>query len=94
MADLEAAEPIAWTIRRADIDFRRPARLDDQLTVRTVLTGISGARMTATQQILHGDVLLVEGRIEACIITLTGKPRRLPETVHKLLSPFLYEPDS
>src|SRR3954463_9486989 len=94
MADLEAADPVAWTIRRADIDFRKPARLDDQLTVKTLLTGISGARMTATQQIFHAETLLVEGRIEACIITLTGKPRRLPETVRKLLIPFLYEPDS
>jgi acyl-CoA thioesterase FadM len=36
----------------------------------------------------------VEGRIEACIITLTGKPRRIPQRLRDLLSPFLYEPDS
>jgi acyl-CoA thioester hydrolase len=94
MADLEAAEPVAWTIRRADIDFRRPARLDDLLAVKTVLTGLSGARITATQRIFCQETLLVEGRIEACLITLTGKPRRIPEAVRDLLSPFLYEPDS
>jgi acyl-CoA thioester hydrolase len=94
MADLEAEEPVAWTIRRADIDFQRPARLDDALTVETLLTGLSGARVTARQRIRHGDNLLVEGRIEACIITLTGRPRRVPQAVRDLLTPFLYEPES
>ena len=92
MAGLEAQEPFAWAIRRAEIDFRRPARLDDVLTVKTTLTGLSGARLHALQQIVHGDSLLVEGRSEACLVTLTGKPRRLPEAVSRLLTPYLYEP--
>jgi acyl-CoA thioester hydrolase len=94
MAGLEAQEPFAWAIRRAEIDFRRPARLDDVLTVKTTLTGLSGARLLALQQIVHGEMLLVEGRIEACLVTLTGKPRRLPDAVCRLLTPFLYEPPS
>ncbi len=94
MAGLEADEPFAWAIRRADIDFRRPARLDDVLTVTTRLTSLSGARLHALQQIFHGETLLVEGRIEACLVTLTGKPRRLPQKVRDLLAPFLCEPDS
>ena len=94
LAALDAAEPTAWTILSADIRFRRPARLDDVVMVRTMLTALSGARMTALQQILLGDTLLVEGRIEACIATLTGKPRRIPDEVRDLLSPFLYEPVS
>ena len=49
--------------------------------VRTGLIGISGARMTVAAANHLGGALLVEGRIEACIITLTGKPRRLPENV-------------
>src|SRR5690606_19998863 len=85
MAGLEAQEPFAWAIRRAELDFRRPARLDDVLTVKTRLTGLSGARLHALQQVCHGVSLLVEGRIEACLVTLTGKPRRLPETMRTLL---------
>jgi hypothetical protein len=34
-------------------------------------------------------MLLVEGRIEACITTLTGKPRRLPKNLAQTLAPFL-----
>jgi acyl-CoA thioester hydrolase len=89
MADLAGAEPTAWTIRRAEIEFLRPARVDDPLHVETVLTDISGARLAARQRIYAGDTLLSDGRIEACIITLTGKPRRIPEKIRELLTPFL-----
>ena len=89
MAGLEDDEPTAWAIRSAHIDYHRPARLDDAVTVRTILIGLSGARLQAIQRVMRGDVLLVEGRIEACITTLTGKPRRLPKNVAETLAPFL-----
>ena len=91
MADLEATEPSAWTIRHVDVQFLAPARLDDSLHIRTVLTEISGARINARQRIYADDNLLSDGRIEACIITLTGKPRRIPPEIRDLLMPFLYE---
>ena len=94
MADLEVEEPTAWAIREAHIRYLRPARLDDTLTIKTVLVSLSGARLEAVQRIYAGEILLVEGRIEACIITLTGKPRRLPETLRSLLTPFLAKTDT
>jgi acyl-CoA thioester hydrolase len=89
MAGLEDDEPTAWAIRSAHIDYHRPARLDDVVTIRTILIGLSGARLNAIQRVMRGDVLLVEGRIEACITTLTGRPRRLPKNVAETLAPFL-----
>jgi acyl-CoA thioester hydrolase len=91
MADLESPEPTAWAIRGVELKFMRPGRVDDTLSVKTICTGISGARMTALQRVHCGDTLLVEGRIEACIITLTGRPRRIPQHVRDLLLPFLCE---
>ncbi len=89
MAGLEEDEPTAWTLRSVQVDYHRPARLDDVIQVRTRLTGLSGARMKALQRVTCGERLLVEGRIEACITTLTGKPRRLPKNVLETLAPFL-----
>ncbi len=89
MAGLEDEEPTAWAIRSITVDYHRPARLDDIIHVRTRLTGLSGARMRAIQRVVRGESLLVEGRIEACITTLTGKPRRLPKKIAQTLAPFL-----
>jgi acyl-CoA thioester hydrolase len=88
-ARLEDEEPTAWTIRRIAVEYFRPARLDDQIAVHSVLTEVSGARLKALQRVRLGESLLVEGRIEACITTLTGKPRRLPRKVHDTLAPFV-----
>lgn len=94
MADLEGAEPSAWTIREVKARYLRPARVDDALTVRTRLTSLSGARLGALQRIYAGETLLVDGEIEACIVTLKGRPCRLPRSLLALLTPFLAETDT
>ena len=91
LARLDDAEPVAWTLRKAELTFHRPARLEDALEVRTVFSAMSGARMEAQQRIVSNGHLLVEGRIEACLITLSGKPRRIPQEVRDGLKPFLSE---
>ena len=88
-ARLEDDEPTAWTIRRITVDYFRPARLDDKIAVHSVLTEVSGARLRVLQRVRLGEILLVEGRIDACITTLTGKPRRLPKIVFETLAPFV-----
>ncbi|HVZ70297.1 MAG TPA: YbgC/FadM family acyl-CoA thioesterase [Rhizomicrobium sp.] len=91
LAALEEAEPTAWTLRKVQLEYFRPARLEDRIEVRTICTGLTGARMTADQKIYAGEVLLTHGTVEACIITLSGKPRRIPQEVRDKLAPFLYE---
>ncbi|HEY2010682.1 MAG TPA: YbgC/FadM family acyl-CoA thioesterase [Rhizomicrobium sp.] len=88
-ARLEDEEPTAWTIRRIAVEYFRPARLDDHIAVHSVLTEVTGARLKALQRVRCGERLLVEGRIEACITTLKGKPRRLPKDVYDTLAPFV-----
>ncbi len=41
---LEGDRPTAFTIVRMEIDFRRPARIDDALEVRTLYEQTGGAR--------------------------------------------------
>jgi acyl-CoA thioester hydrolase len=91
---LEEQEPTAWALRHAEIEFLRPGRMDDALFVHTRLIGLSGARLLARQRVYAANLLLTNGRIEACVITLTGKPRRIPPYIRDLLTPFLYESDT
>ena len=94
LAQLEEPEPTAWTLRKVELEYLRPARVDDLIEVHTKLSHLSGARMNASQDIyLNGDIL-TRGKIEACIITLSGKPRRIPQDMRDKLAPFLYETDT
>src|SRR5215469_11325631 len=81
LAALEDAERTAWTLRKVQLEYFRPARLEDQLEVRTTCASLTGARMVADQKIYANDTLLTHGTVEACIMTLSGKPRRIPQEV-------------
>ena len=72
-------ERIVWVVRRMEIDFRLPARIDDILTVETRTEAISGARIFMAQRILRDDELLIEARVEAAIIGESGRPKRFPK---------------
>jgi acyl-CoA thioester hydrolase len=89
MVMLANAEPIAWTIRRMEIDYAKAARLDDNLEVHTRYRTMSGARLTGEQWVKRDGVDLVTAKVEAAIITMTGKPRRIPEDVRAKLQGFL-----
>jgi acyl-CoA thioester hydrolase len=91
LAQLEGPEPTAWTLRKVELEYVRPARLDDLIEVHTRAISLTGARMSAEQNIFCKDVLLTRGRVEACIMTLQGKPRRIPPEMRDKFASFLDE---
>jgi acyl-CoA thioester hydrolase len=75
----EHGERLAWIVRRMEIDFKSPARIDDILTIETRTDAVSGARIVMRQVILRGSDVLCEARVEAALINAEGKPRRFPK---------------
>jgi acyl-CoA thioester hydrolase len=94
LAMLEESEPTAWTLRKVALEYFKPARVDDLLEVHTVCTAITGARMVADQKIYTKGNLLTRGHVEACIITLSGKPRRIPVEMRQILEPLVVETET
>jgi acyl-CoA thioester hydrolase len=89
MVMMAGDDPVAWTIRRMEIDYAKPARLDDALEIHTRYRTLTGARLTGEQWVKCKGVDLVTAKIEAALITMTGKPRRIPEDVKAKLEAFL-----
>lgn len=79
LADGKHGERLSWVVRRMEIDFRQPARIDDIITVSTRVESISGARVFMAQQLTRDGTVLVEARVEAAIVGPSGKPRRFPK---------------
>ena len=78
LAQGKHGEKIAWVVRRMEIEFRSPARIDDIVTVDTRTESISGARIFMRQRLLRGGDVLVEALVEAAIVGEGGRPRRFP----------------
>jgi acyl-CoA thioester hydrolase len=71
-------EELVWVVRRMEIDFKAPAKIDDLLVIETKVAEVSGARIYMQQMISCEGKLLCSALVEAVMITKQGKPRRFP----------------
>ncbi len=77
---------LMFVVRRATIDWRRPARLDDLLMVETRLSGMGKVRMSLTQTITRDGTLLATVTIEVVAVSVADfTPLLLPEELRRLL---------
>ena len=79
LADGLRGEKIVWVVRHMEIDFLKPARMDDVLAIDTSTDKISGARIFMAQEIRRGEETLIAARVEAAIVGESGRPRRFPK---------------
>jgi acyl-CoA thioester hydrolase len=86
---LEGDEPLAFVVVRMEIDFRRAARIDDALVVRTTYDAVKGPRLMITQRIERNGDLVAEAQVTAACIDLQGRPKRPPKTMVDNLTPWL-----
>lgn len=78
-------ERIAFVVRRMEMEFILPARLDDLLEVQSKVVAMRGASLTFQQRLVNenGTVLNQAEILIACIDPVAMKPIALPEFVSK-----------
>ncbi|MBL39282.1 MAG: tol-pal system-associated acyl-CoA thioesterase [Xanthomonadales bacterium] len=77
---------LIFAVTRMEIDFRKPARLEDELAVSVRVQAVGRARMDFTQQIRRGDELLIEAAVRAaCLDAERFAPARMPEEIQEKL---------
>ena len=75
-----AGAPIFFVVRSMDIDFRRPATMDDVLTVETEALELGGASLSLEQRVLRQAELLVRAKVTVVCVE-GGRARRFPPDV-------------
>ena len=86
---LEREDPAAFTLTRIQVDYRRAARVDDALLVRTTCDSVKGPRLFFAQRMFRGDELIAEAQIHAACIDGAGRARRPPPGLLEAMRPFL-----
>jgi acyl-CoA thioester hydrolase len=75
---------LVFAVRSLNIEYLKPARLDDQLAVLTELTLLGRAQVTLKQRIERAGETLVEASVRiACLDTKKMKPAALPEEIRR-----------
>ena len=85
---LDRPDPLAFTVVKLAIEFKRAARIDDALAVRTRYSAVRGPRLFIRQRILRGSELIAQAEVEAACIDLSGRARRPPADLVQALTPY------
>ena len=78
-------EPIAFVVRRMELDFVSPARIDDSLIVRTAYEELKGPRILVRQRIERNGQVLASALVQVVCIRLDGRPVKPPADVLRAL---------
>jgi acyl-CoA thioester hydrolase len=78
-AELVAQHSLMFMVHRAEIDYVRPARLDDTLTVETETMDVGGATVLLRQTVRGPNGLCATLRIKLACVRIGGnRPARIP----------------
>ena len=75
-----------FVVARMNLEFLRPARMDDLLTVETRSVKIGAAILELEQTVRRDDEVLFSARVFIAAVS-DGKARRLPREIREKLAP-------
>ncbi len=85
-SELAAKEHRLFVIKKVEIQYRIPAKLDDLLAIHSRITRLGHASITFDQSALRGNELLCESSIQvACVDARTFRPAALTHELRTLL---------
>jgi acyl-CoA thioester hydrolase len=80
-AEAESEAPgFAFVVRSMQIEFLKPARMDDLLDVITRPVEVKGASILLAQEVLRGSDVLIEAKVRVAFIS-AGRARPIPKAL-------------
>src|SRR5437660_8055134 len=70
-------------LTKCEVRYRRPARYDDLLTLRTTVVKTTAVRIDHRYELLKDGVLLAEGTTTLACVDREGRPQALPENMRQ-----------
>ena len=80
------AHGLLFVVRKMSLDFLKPARMDDCLTVLSRTREVRGASIHLAQEVRRDDEVLVSAEVVAACVR-EGRAIRLPDGLRRALEP-------
>jgi acyl-CoA thioester hydrolase len=71
---------LAFAVRAMQIEFLKPALMDDLLTIETISRDMKGASMTVQQRVLRDEEVLVTADVKVVCVG-GGRAKRIPDVL-------------
>ena len=86
LSAFERDHGVVFVVRRCEIDFRQPARLNDDLVVTVEDVHRGASRLVARQEVRREDAVLTQARVTlACLDAARWRPVRMPQALSQQL---------
>ena len=78
-------EPAAFVVRRMQLEYLRPARIDEILEVATRVKATTAATLTLDQRVSRDGAELFMAEVMVVLLSRSGKPQRLSAALREAL---------
>ena len=72
-------ESLAFAVHRMELNFIKPAYIDDILQIRTERGVLKGPRLIFNQTISRGDDMVLQAAVTVVLVNPQGRVRRFPK---------------
>ena len=73
-----------FIVKYCNINYRKPAKLEDELIVFTSVVSLSKTSLVMKQDVKKHDDLVAEAEVCLVAVDMKGKPTKIPEELKKL----------
>ena len=75
-------------IKSCNIDFKKPANLEDELSIRSFVKSITKTSFFMNQIITRGENIIAEAKIRLVFVNEKGKPVKIPGLIFENFKPY------
>ena len=75
-------------VKSCNIEYKKPAHLEDELSIRSFIKSISKASFFMNQFITKNQVSIVEAKVHLVFVNEKGKPIKLPDLIFDNFRPY------
>lgn len=82
---------LCFVVSRVEIDYKRPAVLGDKVTASVHVTQLGKSRVCMEQHLMRDSETLSTLQVTVALIDMSGKPKRMPESLAQTLKKLMNE---
>ena len=75
-------------VKSCNIEYKKSAQLEDQLTVRSFVKSITKTSFFMNQIITRNEELIVEAQVHLVFVNNESKPIKIPEEIYSKFKPY------
>jgi len=75
-------------VKSCNIEYKKPAHLEDELSIRSFIKSISKASFLMSQFITKNQVSIVEAKVHLVFVNDKGKPVKVPDLIFDNFKPY------